>query len=282
MSTKIYNGYYSNLNIADLLQRFKALVPEFTKLKLHGYTKHLVSKTIEQIDRMHQKGESEIKQNDILYKKYDKHVDKVKETISKGMREPDLDFHAYCCVFPVSKEYRVENIHSPADLETLILFYCDDCKEMINLFRDQGFIFDYHYQNSTDKPKDITEKNWEQRIKDWDHVLEDDVALFKGYRFTFSTEQLPWYRKIWLLSHDYIITKQRRADILLRDEFVGKKIKEINAKKNKSEEEFNMSDYFDALDEWAVYKETPEYEVKINEIIPTLLEIDFSPPIKEE
>lgn len=265
MSTKIYNGYISKLGINELLEKFKPLVKEFSRIKIEGYSEHLVSETVFEIDRMHYKGEDispgDNKQPDILYKNFKEDEKKVNETIKKGIREPWLDFTASCTVFPMKKS------------KTLILFYSDNNK-VSDFWEKLDYISEYHYQDQTDKPEEISDYLWRKREEDWNKALGGNWGkpIDNGYGFTFSDERLPWYPDIEKIKT--IPSKEKRALNLLHDIFLDKAVNEIRTE-NK-EEKFSGSMYFAAKEKWVEHKKTDAFKKEMKETQEKLIEIDLT------
>ena len=53
------------------------------------------------------------------------------------------------------------------------------------LFEDTENIADYHYQNQTDEPDNISDAEWKRRAKDWDKAIGPDyIPLNHGMEFT--------------------------------------------------------------------------------------------------
>ncbi len=48
---------------------------------------------------------------------------------------------------------------------------------------------DYHYQNQTDRPDDISEKAWRKRQKDWEQALPTHIPLNDGLAIQLTTEE---------------------------------------------------------------------------------------------
>lgn len=46
-------------------------------------------------------------------------------------------------------------------------------EDMVKLFLAQPWVKDYHYQNSSDRPEEISAKEWSKRQRDWDRVFTD-------------------------------------------------------------------------------------------------------------
>lgn len=61
---------------------------------------------------------------------------------------------------------------------------------------------DFHYQNQTDKPERLTEKEWRNREKIWDNIFKgnDNIPAQSGLVYDFMTYDMfnmMQYKKIW-------------------------------------------------------------------------------------
>lgn len=72
-----------------------------------------------------------------------------------------------------------------------------------DIFGDLASKFkDYHYQNQSDKPEEITDEEWDERKEVWDEVLkESDFFADVGYAYSFI-EPDNYYRFLWNCSLD--------------------------------------------------------------------------------
>lgn len=260
MSTKIYNGYYSDLSLDKLLLKFKEEVKRFEDIKLKHFSKVLVGKSIEIYDTKLSKGES-CDINDTIGELYDKYQNEINDSKKNNLRVSNVDFSASCCLFPCGRK-------------TLILFYSDN-NSILELWDSLDYIHEYHYQNQTDRPNNITNREWNLRRKNWNKVLGGDgwgIPAHNGYVFTFTFIDAPFYYDLKIDFKDYITSDTIRANYLLHNKFVDEKYKII---KNNEGYEFKTSDYFKIMDEWKEWKNTEEYKTEIEKIIPTLVKIQF-------
>lgn len=78
-------------------------------------------------------------------------------------------------------------------------------------------IKDYHYQNQTDIPEEITDEEWKQREKDWDEVMPSGVPAIDGISITL-TDIYDLERKTFMITPEDILkhivsTKKRQKRI---------------------------------------------------------------------
>ena len=89
------------------------------------------------------------------------------QKLIQGMFMPTItDDHmeASIVIFPYNKTQSLFMTFSE-ELTHLMYKICND--EKYEKFRNKYEITEYHYQNSTDKPDDISENAWKKREKDW-------------------------------------------------------------------------------------------------------------------
>lgn len=271
MSTKIYNGYISTLNIEQLLKEFVAVRDKFEKKKVVLYNKVLARAATMNVDREAFNKKKILNGNEQyeIYNKTQEGFDKiVREEVILRREISKLDFSLHCSVIPLRKG------------KTLLLLYCQN-KEMTKMWEKLKFIKDYHYQDQTDKPRNISEKNWEIRKNDWDKALGWDTAAARGYTFDFTFERLP----VFIKRQDvvkFIPDDNERIDYLMRETYidrVSKKLmdedKEVKTKEQKASKIFT---YFRmARESWDKYKNTKAYEKDRNSIKKYISQITFDP-----
>lgn len=91
--------------------------------------------------------------------------------LGKNIRKPQWD-------------YAFDLVLIPKDSDLLALVFMENDPGYEQAMTDLGFQ-DYHYQNQTDKPKDISEEDWEQRRKDWHDcgLLQYEAPNTLGFSF---------------------------------------------------------------------------------------------------
>lgn len=183
MSTKIYNGYRSKLPIEALLKEFSVVKQDFVNILETSFLEGLVKHTIiDVLDNTEYKKEKHPFDKELI-----KQYNFAEDVINKSNKyerlffgDVDIDLAISCSVFPLNGE-------------TLILLYSDN-SNATKFWEGLGFIEDYHYQNQTDPPEELSEQEWEKRKTDWDLVLGGDGygrPVDFGYTFTFHDRELP-------------------------------------------------------------------------------------------
>jgi len=84
---------------------------------------------------------------------------KINET---KMRDPLYDYGLEVCIFPLKGK-------------TLFQFFTEK-REFLKMWEEVDGVKDYHYQNQTDQPEEVSDEEWEQRKLDWDIALERSIA----------------------------------------------------------------------------------------------------------
>lgn len=170
MSTKIYNGYKFNNNpnlleiqriCFDIRDRVKPVVNQL-------YYHHFIKEMVDAYDK-NQFGYWEeslyfINKNSCnMYWGIDRYLHKrIKYMNHTQERDPEIDFGLKFTILPLKNRE-----------EVLLLLYTEK-KELREIFEATPEIEEYHYQNQTDQPEEISEEAWNQRRSDWDNALGGD------------------------------------------------------------------------------------------------------------
>ena len=94
--------------------------------------------------------------------------------IQKNIMSIESDMESTLVLFPITKK------------KTLIMSYSENFTSFFRkLCDDKSFcekyeLEEYHYQNQTDKPDDISSRAWTQRRKDWDKAVPTGVPSIDG------------------------------------------------------------------------------------------------------
>lgn len=159
MSTKLYGGIkFKTKNIFELYEQFMEIKPKAVQIGL---------KILSNVE--------DLKYFIILNKlqKADKYdiVRQLNVSLNKQWRTIDDNNVLFSVmIFPYKNElygYRFD----------------DDVQEYQELLTD--IADDFHYQNQCDRPKHITEEEWDEREKIWNDILEYDSFSQRGFKFEF-------------------------------------------------------------------------------------------------
>jgi hypothetical protein len=183
MSTKIYNGYEianSKMSLGDLRDFCKELQVKFEKTKRLSIKKLITEKIIEEID-LRAVGIIIPTKDDLahsviskIWESLDREASAVKE---KGNRNCEVDFSSSVTFIPIKGKL-------------LALFYAES-ETFFKLWESQSLVKDYHYQNSSDRPRKVSKAEWEQRKRDWDLALPGlGIPSQNGFSFAFTDYHL--------------------------------------------------------------------------------------------
>ncbi len=201
MSTKIYNGYKARvLNIYELNEFYKdvrkisnnemerkyydLLARKMLKIaydlervkdddeKIETYLLNLYFDSVFSDNSEFVKSSKEEIVNNVKNKYiYNKYIEKIKSIAESIIMNKSMQ-----CVFKSKNSpfyFKSEFALLPLEDKVLVLVYDNDtCSELTKnkeFCEKYGFEY-YGYWDNTDKPDEISEKEWEQRKKDWDNI----------------------------------------------------------------------------------------------------------------
>lgn len=140
-------------------------VKELVKI---NYNKALIERAVRKFDTG---DEFDINEHIISTLKDDQ--EKLKNT-SNSVRLFDLDFEYTVMLFPCNDK-------------TLLLYYTEE-PVLQEHFLKLSYTSDYHYQDSSDRPDNISKEEWKKRMLDWEFVLGGNgwgKPIENGLCFTF-------------------------------------------------------------------------------------------------
>lgn len=157
MSTKIYNAYITDKSLSELLLIFNSLAIECEELKLNLLRQSMTGISSDEYYGLAMKARDD-HNNDIIN---------------------NLDFQLEVVIFEVKNK------------RLLMLF---GNKEIMKFaISKMPFITDFHYQYFTDKPDNITKKEWRKREKFWNKAIPTGRPSSHGFVFELSKFDLPYY-----------------------------------------------------------------------------------------
>ncbi len=168
MSTKIYNGFkFKNPNIVVIRKQLinfqkpvKEIIEKLCSIYIARITTTLLdTKAVGAPVEVFFKGmfKNSVKNESLPFV--------ARRHISEVIREGEwpFDFKFKISVFPISSKL------------TLGIYYCGET-ECIELIQNQSWFISYEYFNNSDKPENISEKEWKTRGKHWDIPFPDDKS----------------------------------------------------------------------------------------------------------
>lgn len=198
MSTKIYNGYeilHLNANLSLLTSLIQRIKPDIKRICSAGLAVKEAEICHTLIDmRAISRSSSKYAEwsNGSRYwsdtmEEYQSPAsfaielirEKYLKTKREGIREPAYDWEFEVCFLPCKGR-------------TLALLYVEQ-KAYYQYWEKLPFVKDYHYQNQTDKPKNVGRQEWEKRGEDWDEALKCCLPGSNGLSMImFGDHSLPF------------------------------------------------------------------------------------------
>ena len=175
MSLKVYTGIkFKSKNINEILGQLNSIKEQAVKNVIDYYINNQI-----QIEKF------------ILSKNFDEsYVNKVADCIAEQKVNNDtMNIFVKTFKSSMAKEY-VNWSDIYANFIVHIIPYkgkyyghyvCGDVKENEKLLFQ--FVDEFHYQNQTDKPDDITTREWNKRAEVWDDVFYEREKEFTGLQF---------------------------------------------------------------------------------------------------
>jgi hypothetical protein len=189
MSTKIYNAYVTHLSLNELLPKFIKITSEIKELCINRFLEDVYELAVYSFDRDHKK----------------KTFEEIKEFHFKDYyKESFINYGLTVLLYPYKDA-------------TYMMFFGQ--VKFLEKFKNKLKLKDFHYQDQTDKPKNISEKNWENRIKIWDKILGGDgygKPIDHGYQFTFAEKKPCTFYDFLTTRNIKIPSDKKRAENMVR------------------------------------------------------------------
>lgn len=175
MSTKIYNAYRFNGNLNQLES-----VKREIKQMYHGYIlETLLKLKNEPLNRFFKDdGEGA----SVVYE-WENDRDKSLKDLSYGVLNNVLEYHSErCLVHPLNFSASIVLYIHTNDiyLQFFGLDSCESVQKYIQELRNKGILLDYHYQDQTDKPENVSDIEWQMREEVWNEIFESDSRPFSA------------------------------------------------------------------------------------------------------
>lgn len=209
MSTKIYNGYIirEKMTLMDLNKRMIGLRVSYRKGALDYYKvlyMNLVylyedlyvidsvfcKEKMKKFGLMHEVHNKENALTTIAFNVHSNLRDKIVDAMDNTNRKnPVYDISASLQVFPFEDKI-------------LLLFYGNSVLEELLLY--EADIEEYHYQNQSDIPEDMTEEEWNERYLDWKSAMPTFVPPRTGFGVQLVCEyDLPFTVEDFFLDDEF-------------------------------------------------------------------------------
>lgn len=187
MSTEIYNAYKIEKTITEILPILIKVAPEIKEVCKIEYLEDIYEMATFQFDKEKEKSFDELKE-------YFFDDEYSKDNHNNGL---------LAMLFPYENS-------------TYIMFFGNT--KHIKIIEKYIDLIDFHYQNSTDKPDEITENDWNNRINIWDKILGGDgwgKPIDYGFQFTLSEKMPCSYYDLLTMKKIKIPSNEKRAGRLV-------------------------------------------------------------------
>lgn len=176
MSAKIYTGFKIDtgdiFEVQNICKEHHTAVKEITKEKVIEF---LIKSAVEDFDKdmVYKKESTETDRNYISAANREMR-DRQKEIKQTNSRDPEVDFGADIVIFPF--EGKFYGIYDSEKTE----FYSD--------FLTRPKVSEFRYYDNTDKPDNISEKDWDERSRVWDAIFKgSDLSCEIGFTKKYNT-----------------------------------------------------------------------------------------------
>lgn len=160
MSIKIYNGYtlsLPNKNIKTVQSFCKQLSIKMNQDKTLLVKKMFAEKITAQFDQNFLDQSLNQTPLNLMSKLWNDILDRQKQITVTNFRDPEIDFEVQLCLIPLKTK--------------LLVLYWGEREEFLKTWKSTPGVQEYHYQNSTDRPENISSYEWRKRKNDWASAL---------------------------------------------------------------------------------------------------------------
>lgn len=262
MSTKIYNGlkFISSdiLKINQQLNDFAVKIEEYTNKKLSQLLATIVTTDIDActIDGKIPKELEDAKTGIYLYWLH---------KFSKRWRDLDKDLAQRDTLVDYTCSISIHPLKNNVFLG--ILFAEHD--HFKNMLIDENIAIDYHYQNQTDQPENISDEEWDSRRDDWEEALKfSSIPSRAGFYKELSQKYFPILKPEDILQ--YIPEFEKRVactgfELAKKSSGFFDELDKLSIKDKKIDDIELWDAYRKASDNWKSFKETKEGKILIEE-----------------
>jgi len=198
MSFKVYNAYHLKdpNSLWVVLRKINKQAQENVRQKLKDFWRTLMVNLQEDSDKFKQ----ELSKNDNNYALTRLFIvdDLMRQEVVKqatSMQRNHFDVSVSVSLFELNGQYYLRG-------------FCDRGSCLggsLDFLNDMSELEDYYYQNSTDKPEEISDEEWKKRVEIWDSIYSDhgfttcqlhmDICDWEIYALKFSPF-LDFYKEI--------------------------------------------------------------------------------------
>lgn len=178
MSTRIHNARYSSLPLLEVHKRLLPLKPIISEVARQIVSTAIAANATIAFDEISAGLRTPPEDKDLgedatmkslVHQSFQEVCDRFKTSSTQMSRDPEIDTHFGIALIPTE------------DLQgTLMICYCEH-EEMLDIVYNSSWNVDFHYQDSTDHPEDISVDEWEHRRVTWEEAMPtgrpSDVGL---------------------------------------------------------------------------------------------------------
>jgi len=206
MSTKIYTGFkFRNPHLLVIHHQIQAFRKELKALVLEKCSRLVAEMATHRIDRLAMGMKVQEPSSDCPLACAWSKLNEEKRKIDKTQeRNPIFDFDFELAIFPLSED-------------KVLGMYFTEQEDFRKLWLSKWFVEEYGYWDNTDKPDELSEKDWERRCRDWDKALPDYCAVpsLNGYGADCTEKYYPVVHAAEALK--YIPNRRQRVRSIAKD-----------------------------------------------------------------
>lgn len=175
MSTKIYNGFKLKItDIFELHEKMNELRAEFkpmVKSKMVDFFVDIVAHSIDH-NTLHPSGNS-FSPYQLAFNKFNEQQEEVR---TRRFNDSFVDYSFALCIFPFEGNFYG--------------MYYTNQQDFAEIWKDKPYVEDFHYQNQSDQPEEISEEEWNERERIWNGILDiNDIPSLNGFEYKIVLEE---------------------------------------------------------------------------------------------
>ncbi len=225
MSTKIYDAYVfdKNYSVAELNKMFVPIKGKIKEYIKELYEKYVVKNFVFYLDYLQVVGKDEVESIWEKIEPYDYLKEHHKTIFGWLLEEKYLNMCMEIYFMFIDKCKDKSLIWRNYDSSIQIIPYEDKLlamyfgnSEFIKFINECKFLTDFHYQDQTDKPDDISEEEWKLRKDIWDVAIGPDYIPSKhGVNLKLSNIEAEDFAYIVKMKKKYIPSMEERVNTVL-------------------------------------------------------------------
>lgn len=180
MSTKIFNGYHFQGTIEEAYEEFLKIRPRVLEFA-HKRTVSIMARHLAHTyDTACMKGETV---RGLMVGSLDHIWDRQRKIVATRQRDPEVDFETSVVLYPVPI---LVDKH-----KGLLARFFTEHEEITDLWEGIPKVHAYPYWNNTDRPEELTKRQWDQRARTWEKTLDRGPGMIFEFCGNFYDNSLP-------------------------------------------------------------------------------------------